>query len=188
MSEAHFQKVYQEYQSLVRAVLFRACGEKDLDDLVQETFIKIFQGLKGFKGESNMKTWIYQIAINTARDYQRSQMRRRWLSFFGSTQENESNKISPKEESVSNEGDTYNKTSDSDKFEAKHDIEKLLQVLSPKLRETIILFSIDELSIEEISRILEIPEGTVKSRLSLAKQELAAELKRLEKRRMKNEK
>jgi RNA polymerase sigma-70 factor (ECF subfamily) len=69
-------------------------------------------------------------------------------------------------------------TNSFDQLEAKHDLDKLLQDLSPKLRETIVLFSIEELSLEDISQILQIPEGTVKSRINLAKMQMSEILKK----------
>lgn len=173
MNETQFREVYLKHESTVRAVLFRMCGPADLDDLVQECFIKVFQGIDGFKGESELRTWIYRIAINTANDYLRAKKRRSWLLFFGKDGDSEGNEAS---EVLAAKAGAVTSISEYERFEAKHDVARLLRKLSPKLRETVTLFSIDELSIDDISQILQVPSGTVKSRISLAKQELSKSL------------
>lgn len=163
MNESQFRDIYKQYEAMVRTILLRMAGPKDLDDLVQECFVKIFQGIDGFKGQSELRTWIYRVAVNTANDYLRARKRRSWLSYFGESEAQDSLEAF--------------QINSFDQLEAKHDIEKLLQELSPKLRETITLFSIDELSLEDVSRILQIPEGTVKSRINLAKMQMSEILK-----------
>lgn len=174
MNETQFRDIYQKHEPMVRTVLFRMVGASDLDDLVQEAFIKIFRAVDEFKGESELKTWIYRVTVNTAHDYYRAKKRRSWLQFFGDW----SDKSGPSNQVESESALMSDGSSSVNRLEAKHDIEVVLRELSPKLRETIILFSIEELSLEDISQILKIPVGTVKSRISLAKREMAQLLER----------
>jgi len=57
-----FDELYDQFSSLVRNVLFKLCNPEDLDDLVQDVFIKIWNGLPKFKQKSSIKTWVYRIA------------------------------------------------------------------------------------------------------------------------------
>src|SRR5687768_2859220 len=66
-----FDRLYDEYHRLVRNVLFNMTGDSALDDLVQETFLKVWQGLPRFAFRSTVKTWVYRIAMNVAIDHLR---------------------------------------------------------------------------------------------------------------------
>ena len=82
-SEHDFGRLYTEYQPRIRRYLARIVGEHDAEDLTQTVFLKVNQGLKDFRGESTLSTWIYRIAANTAADWMRSPSFRRaieWVS------------------------------------------------------------------------------------------------------------
>lgn len=66
-----FQQLYKDYALLVRRVIFRLGGQRDLDDLVQDTFVKAFAAKASFTGQSSAKTWLTRIAVNTAIDHSR---------------------------------------------------------------------------------------------------------------------
>src|SRR5687767_11348445 len=76
-----FRQIYDAFAPRVRAVIFRIAGEVDLSDLVQDCFVKIWTMAPHFRGECTLSTWIYQIALNVARDCLRSRKRKRWLMF-----------------------------------------------------------------------------------------------------------
>ncbi|MFC1614924.1 sigma-70 family RNA polymerase sigma factor, partial [Gemmatimonadota bacterium] len=59
-----FQKIYKDFQPKIQRYLIRFVGESEAEDLTQEVFIKVNKALKGFKGESQLSTWIYSIATN----------------------------------------------------------------------------------------------------------------------------
>jgi len=67
-----FQKIFEDFQPKILRYITRLVGESESEDLTQETFVKIHQGLENFKGESQLSTWIYRIATNTALDKLRS--------------------------------------------------------------------------------------------------------------------
>jgi RNA polymerase sigma-70 factor (ECF subfamily) len=71
-SELEFQKIYDTFQPKILRYLTRLIGESEAEDLTQETFVKVHQGLENFRGESQLSTWIYRIATNTALDRLRS--------------------------------------------------------------------------------------------------------------------
>lgn len=64
-----FDGIYREFQPRIHRYLCRLCGEADVQDLTQATFLKVSQSLDGFRGESSLATWIYRIATNTARNH-----------------------------------------------------------------------------------------------------------------------
>ncbi len=71
-NESEFQKIYDAFQPKILRYLTHLAGESEAEDLTQETFVKIHQRLENFRGESQLSTWIYRIATNTALDRLRS--------------------------------------------------------------------------------------------------------------------
>jgi RNA polymerase sigma-70 factor (ECF subfamily) len=71
-SESEFLKIHDTYHPKILRYLTRLIGESEAEDLTQETFVKVHQGLENFKGESQVSTWIYRIATNAALDKLRS--------------------------------------------------------------------------------------------------------------------
>lgn len=149
--QERFQAVYEKHAPLVRAVLYNICGEEHLDDLVQETFIKIWKGLPGFKENADIKTWIYRIATNTALD---------WCRKNAATKA-----VNPLPDLPGGEGGEAN---------ALHRdmVTKGLRRLSPEQRTVITLCVFEELTIKEAAQTLNLAEGTVKSRLHYARAEM----------------
>lgn len=126
-------------------------GKDALDDLTQETFVRIWKGLPNFGLRSSIQTWIYRITINTATDHLR-----RNKSMMGLNEE-----ISQK--TVSQDGQPLSYT---------ELVETALTTLDEDLRPIIILFYFEEMSIRDIAITLKLPEGTVKSRMHLAKKRM----------------
>lgn len=148
------EELYEKHAAQVRTLLHRYGAENDIDDLVQETFLKIWKALPEFKGDSSVTTWIYRITINTAKNSRRAKKRKWWLLLH---REDEGPEIESPAPSI------------AETLEAKGALDEALKSLSPKLRETLSLYSLKELEIEEIATILEISPGTVKSRLHTAR-------------------
>jgi RNA polymerase sigma-70 factor (ECF subfamily) len=71
-SESEFQKIYDTFQPKILRYLTHLAGEQEAEDLAQDTFVKVHQELENFRGESQLSTWIYRIATNTALDRLRS--------------------------------------------------------------------------------------------------------------------
>ncbi len=147
-----FKTYYQEYQAFVRTVIYWTVRDAHVDDLVQETFLKAWKNFDRFKGESQFKTWIYRIAINTCYDYLRTKP-----------------KISDLE--------IDHQTARKENLELRDLITQGLSQLSEKHREVFILFYKLELTAVEISQILSTSEGTVKSRLHYAREQFVKFLK-----------
>jgi RNA polymerase sigma-70 factor (ECF subfamily) len=130
--------------------------EADLQDVAQNVFVIVHRQLPGFEGRSELTTWLYAICRRVARDYLRSAPIRREVlgevphgGQHGALRDDEAHRL--------------------DSEEASQLLESLLIKIPEKLREVFVLFELDELSGDEIARLLDIPEGTVRSRLRLAR-------------------
>ncbi len=145
-----FKELYIETQSFVRASVFWLAPTLDrdqLDDIVQETYLKSWRNFDQFKGSSHFKTWIYAIGKNTTIDYLKKNSPKNFIVF----------------------DDT--ETTRNEDLEMLDLIDKGIMSLEIKLREVFILFYKLELSIKEIQEVLSLKEGTVKSRLHSARKE-----------------
>lgn len=126
------------------------------EDAVQETFVKAYRALPGFRGECSMKTWLMRIAINTCRDMQRGS----WLKHISRTVSLD--QLAEPSESFSEEALAVN-------------IE--IARLPVKLRETVLLYYYQNMKIEEIADILGIAVSSASERLKRAKEKLRYALK-----------
>jgi RNA polymerase sigma-70 factor (ECF subfamily) len=126
------------------------------EDAVQETFVKAYRALPGFRGECSMKTWLMRIAINTCRDMQRGS----WLKHISRTVSLD--QLAEPSESFSEDALAVN-------------IE--IARLPVKLRETVLLYYYQNMKIEEIADILGIAVSSASERLKRAKEKLRHALK-----------
>jgi len=146
---------------------------EDAREVVQETFVRAFRNLAGFKGDSSFYTWLYRIAVNLAIDLQRKEGKRTSVE-FDETQP-------PGDAALAMGG----RTSGEDPFQAVRNRElgskifEAIDDLTPDHRAVILLREIDGLSYEEISQVLECSLGTVMSRLHYARKKLQAKLKEI---------
>jgi len=141
-------------------------NEEDAMDALQESFIKIFRGLKGFNGESQFDTWVYRIVVNTCNDFIRKQKSR------PQTEELFRNQESDEEYEIQIADSRDNPEERLEQKELGQYIMECLEKLKEEYREILILRDINGFSYEEISKILNCNEGTVKSRISRARQKL----------------
>ncbi|MEW6712068.1 MAG: sigma-70 family RNA polymerase sigma factor, partial [Candidatus Riflebacteria bacterium] len=141
--------------------------ENDAMDATQEVFIKIYRALPGFEGRSSLKTWIYRIASNTC--ITMAEKRRREKDGLLQTIINwwsDRNVETPEEELIDNETRQLNQKMVAEKLEK----------LPETYRMPVILKDIEGLSLEKISEILEVPVGTVKSRINRGRRMLQESL------------
>lgn len=148
-----FSDLYNKYQKLVRSVIFQIAGPSHLNDLVQETFIRVWNKLPEFRKQSEVSSWIYRIAVNIALDHLRSEKRHPTSS-----------------DAVL---DKHDDGSDIELTLANRElVSESLMALSIEHRTVIVLSLIHELSLAEMAEVLEVSEGTVKSRLHYAREHL----------------
>jgi RNA polymerase sigma-70 factor (ECF subfamily) len=167
-----FDQLVLKYRERLYGVVYNLVGNReDAADLTQEAFIKAFQAIHRFAGDSSFFTWLYRIAINNACGHLR---RNRFRNFFSLDRLDEDDQ--PSAEVIA--ALTDNKGADRDAFigELQEKLNEALQKLSIKHRTVVTLFEIDGLSHQEIADVVGCSEGTVRSRLHYAKQLLQSEL------------
>lgn len=162
--ESAYETLIQRFEHPVFNLISRLMDDpSDAPDVVQEVFLKVFRNIGSFRQDSSLKTWIYRIAVNEARNH------RRWFSRHR-RQEVGLETPNSSEEDAPGYHETLPDPGRSP-FEAALDhetqalIEDALAKVSPKFRTAVVLRDIEGLSYEEISVILEVSLGTVKSRI-----------------------
>jgi len=173
---AAFETLVNERSGEIFGLLYRLTENvEEARDLTQETFLRAFQSIGHFRGESDLRTWIYRIAINQARNRWRWWRRRRREATvsldapeigggrLGLVATLKANTIRDPEQ-------------DTLLSEREQALKKALSTLKRVYRETVILRDIEGFAYEEIAATLEISVGTVKSRLARGRQELRRKL------------
>jgi RNA polymerase sigma-70 factor, ECF subfamily len=163
--EAAWEELVRVHTRRVYSVCYRFTGtDSEAQDLTQEVFLRVFRTLKSFRaGEGSFGVWLNRLTRNLLIDHYRR-----------TKQERNTDSI---EEQLPRIEESTAVTSRTDGMlagrEASELLQKALQKLSPELRETVILRDIEELEYREIAEVLQVPEGTVKSRLNRGRAELA---------------
>ena len=171
-SDEAFETLIGLYQAPIYNVAYRILGDaSEASDAVQETFMKIFKGIKTFRGESGLKTWIYRIAISESLNRQR--WWKRWRhhapvsiddTFPNGARLVEVTDSRPTPESACAQ------------MEMEREVQRALNGLSFEHRVAVVLRDIEGLSYEEIAETLGLSLGTVKSRLWRARSEMKTKL------------
>ena len=168
---AAFDALILKYRERVYAMIYNMTSNReDAADLTQDTFIKAFQSINRFQGQSSFFTWLYRIAVNSSLTHIRKNKLRTFFSF-------------DKVHEDAGVADVVNRLTDKkdverDVFvhELQEKLNEAMQKLSISHRTVVTLFEIDGLSHEEIAEVMSCSVGTVRSRLHYAKQLLQAEL------------
>jgi RNA polymerase sigma-70 factor, ECF subfamily len=161
-----FGEIVTRYQGMVARTVKGMIGDTVFaEDIGQEVFIKLFHSLREFRGEAKLSTYIQKIAVNlTLNEIKR---RKRFISMFSQKGNNEMYEF---------------EVADTDTEERKDTSEivrKALKMLDPKFRIIVMMRMLQGYSTKETSEILELPLGTVLSRLSRAQEQLKNILKKL---------
>jgi RNA polymerase sigma-70 factor (ECF subfamily) len=166
-----YELIVKRYKDQLLNFVYRFLGnQEEAEDVVQETFLRVYRNRHAYQRVAKFSTWIYTIAGNLARTELRRRNRRRIFSLSALGVEDKEYEIS--DEVLSPEQHTNTVLSEEI-------IQREINRLSPKFREVIILRDIQELSYEEISKIIRVPIGTVKSRVNRARLRLQGRLKHL---------
>lgn len=169
---AAFDELVVKYRERVYGVVYHLTSNReDAADLTQDAFIKAFQSINRFQGQSSFFTWLYRIAVNSTLTYLRKQ---RLRTFFSFEKVDEDDHISA--EVISALTDASGADRETFVRELQEKLNEAMQKLSIKHRTVITLFEIDGLSHQEIAEVMDCSVGTVRSRLHYAKQLLQSEL------------
>jgi len=169
--EAAFEEIVYRYSDRLMNFAYRfVLNREESEDIVQDTFLKVYQNRHAYREIAKFSTWIYTITGNLAKTVLRKR-RNRKLFFFS--------KLGPEDKDM----DFPSKDrKPENKIEGQFDeriIQRAIKKLPEHFRTAIILRDIQELSYEEISNIINAPLGTVKSRINRARLRLQEELKHL---------
>jgi len=170
--DQEFQDIYESFNERIRRYLARIVGETEAEDLAQEVFVKVGRGLKDFRRESSLSTWIYKIATNTARDRLRTlSLQKEAPNVRGGNDEGEAG-----EEDILTEDHRPSLEASLIKKEMNECIRGVVGGLRENYRTVLVLSDFEELSNVEIAGILSISPDTVKIRLHRARASLRQEL------------
>jgi RNA polymerase sigma-70 factor, ECF subfamily len=151
-----FARLYQRHQIKVRSTLYQLCGAEVLDDLVQEVFLRAWKGLGKFRQTAQFSTWLYRITWNVACDRRKSFAKAR------------SRTVSTDEAQLQNIPDKASDGISSQSLTSLHYqdlVQRGLEQLSEDHRTVVLLHDLEELPQKEVAEVLDVPIGTVKSRL-----------------------
>lgn len=167
-----FNLLVVRYQNRVAGLLTRYVSRDDIPDIVQESFIKAYRSLASFRGESAFYTWLYRIAVNTAKNH---------LTALG--------RRPPKEDILAEDAESYDagtqlrETDTPENLVLSNELKRVvfetIENLPEELKMAITLREIEGLSYEEIAEVMNCPVGTVRSRIFRAREAIDAKIQPL---------
>lgn len=154
-----FEELVARYQHRIYNVCYRMChNHADALDLTQTAFLKAYEALPRFQIQARFYTWLFRIAVNTTLSHRRNQRRRPTLSLSGG--DDEDRMYEPP--APANGSDP---AGDAERDELHRELEEALQRLDDEFRAPVVLRDVEGLDYAAIAEILEVPVGTVKSRI-----------------------
>ena len=157
-----FGELVEQYRDNVYRLAYRMCGNAyDADEAAQEAFVAAWRALPNFRGDAKFSTWLYRLTTNAAIDVMRREKRHQTVG-DGEMIDLADDADSPQE--------TVERT------EQQEAVQEALATLSEEYREVLLLRYMEELDYAEIAEVLQLPSGTVKSRINRAKAALKTAL------------
>ena len=162
-----FEALVIEHQNKVYSLALRMVGnEEDARDMAQEAFIRAFNSLTGFRGDSKFSVWLYRLTSNICIDFIRSRAKKRTVSMTWTDEDgDDAGELEVPDERFSPEAQL-------ERTLTRESVRRGLDSLSPQYREILLLREINGLSYDEIGEALGIEPGTVKSRIFRARKKL----------------
>lgn len=169
-----FELLVIKYQRRIARLLSRLIRDPaEIEDVTQEAFIKAYRALPAFRGESAFYTWLYRIAINTAKNYLAASGRRPQISAGYSDEDGETLDVA---EQIP---DYHTPESELSNQQIVSTVNAVVDSLPEDLRTAITLREMDGLSYEDIASLMNCPIGTVRSRIFRAREAIASKLRPL---------
>ncbi len=157
-----FEKLVMPHERMMYALAFRMCrNAEDAKDCLQDSMLRIYKALPNFRGESSLSTWFYRIVNNTCLDSHRRRKVRKAESIEKLSQSGW-NPVDP----------APGPQQSAENASLKRALSAGIKTLSPEIRSAVVMRDIQGFSYEEISEVLEINIGTVKSRISRGREKL----------------
>ncbi|MEM6725242.1 MAG: sigma-70 family RNA polymerase sigma factor [Bacteroidota bacterium] len=152
------QLIEQQEQQIYSTALGMLGHEQDARDVTQNTFIRFYKSLKDFRGDAQLSTYLTRIAINLSLNEIRSKSRRAgWMRLIGKDEK---------------QIDLPDHSQDPDREDTRQMVQDAIRQLPPDFRSVVVLRMIEGYSTKETAEILDLPMGTIGSRLSRAQQQL----------------
>jgi RNA polymerase sigma-70 factor (ECF subfamily) len=173
-----FDLLVLKYQRRVERLIGRMVRDVDLvQDIAQETFIRAYRALAQFRGDAQFYTWLYRIAVNTAKK-QLMELKRDPLVFQSQFKSAEEDETSGSERELTQSAtDTETPDAVLASKEIAEAVNAAMEALPEELRMAITLREIEGMSYEEIAQALDCPIGTVRSRIFRAREAISARIK-----------
>jgi RNA polymerase sigma-70 factor, ECF subfamily len=172
-----FEMLVVKYQRRIERLIGRMVRDVDLvPDIAQETFIRAYRAIPQFRGESAFYTWLYRIAVNTAKKFLMELKRDPLVTESARAVRDDDDETSRVENELS-DGETPDSVLASKQIAAA--VNFAIEALSDDLRQAITLREIEGLTYEEIAELMNCPIGTVRSRIFRAREAIALRLRPL---------
>lgn len=167
--EYAFDQIVRRYKEPLLNFVYRFVGDSvEAEDIIQDTFLRVYKNKHYYKEVAKFSTWIYTIASNLSKTELRRRRRRKFFSIHND---------STTEKDYELPDNSKNPESQVNSIVTEKIIHKAISKLPPKFRQVIILRDVQEFSYEEIASILKVPLGTVKSRVNRARLRLQEDLR-----------
>ena len=165
-NEQAFNLLVKRYEDRLHNFLYRYThNHQDCEDLVQETFFRVFRSRQSYERIAKFSTWMYTIAINLAKSLYKKKKRMTTVTIHKDPDDSEDRPMKLEDDKILPDDSLYEKM-------CIDELEKALMKLSEDFREVVVLRDIQQLSYEEISEIADLPMGTVKSRINRGRAQL----------------
>lgn len=169
-SETAFKTIVESWQDMVyNTVIGILQNAEDAEDVSQEVFVKVYESIQNFKGESKFSTWIYRIAVTKSLDHLRRKQRKKRFAFIESL-------FGKDEEIIHDPPDFFHPGVALEKKEKNSVLFKAIKQLPKNQNTAFILNKVEGLSYQEISEVMEMSESAVDSLLHRAKSNLRKKL------------
>jgi len=173
-----FEMLVVKYQRRIERLIGRMVRDVDLvPDIAQETFIRAYRAIPQFRGESAFYTWLYRIAVNTAKKALMELKRDPLVTESARASRDDDDDNSSRVENELSDGETPDAVLASKQIASA--VNFAIEALSDDLRQAITLREIEGLSYEEIAELMNCPIGTVRSRIFRAREAIALRLRPL---------
>lgn len=164
-NQSDFEELVRKYEKLIYNAAYQLTSSSDdAFDVSQDTFIKAYRSLGSFRGDCKFSTWLYKICQNAARDHLRSKTRNQTVSLTVPDEDDQSAQLDVEDDDPASDPEQQ-----LERLERRQAVRDAIAQLSDDHREIIILRDIDGLSYEDISEMLDLEIGTVKSRINRAR-------------------
>jgi RNA polymerase sigma-70 factor (ECF subfamily) len=171
-----FSELVERYSGRIFSACFSFLGNRqDAEDCVQESFIKAWRAIGDYNFMASFYTWLYRIAVNACLDYRRKTSRQQTLSLDETIETDDSQVVFQ----IADDEPLPDMLAETKELRTL--IREEISALPPMMRQIIVLRDLEGLSYHELADLLDLSEGTVKSRLSRARQQLMQRISKREK-------